>query len=83
MAGVSYLLREERLNYLFAVKSSGWAAAKVAYDIEPDDQTPFLRPLRDPSKFEIQTAEVQWSKWLAMEDWMVGERSPWQALGQS
>jgi hypothetical protein len=76
-SGVACILKEERMNYLFAAKSNGWASTKTAYDILPDEQTPFLRPLRNPSENEIQTAEIQWSEWLAMQDWMVGERSPW------
>ncbi|CAG8220456.1 unnamed protein product [Penicillium salamii] len=76
-AGLSCILKEERANYLFTAKSSGWASTKIAYDILPDEQTPFLRPLRNPSEDEIQTAEVQWSEWLAMEDWMIGARTPW------
>ena len=76
-AGVTYILKEERVNYLFTAKSSGWASTKAAYDIQPDEQSPFLRPLRNPSELEIQSAEMQWSEWLTMEDWMVGERSPW------
>lgn len=76
-AGVGVIYKQERANYLFTAKSSGWAATKAAYDISPDEQTPFLRPLRDPSEDEIRVAEARWSEWLAMEDWMVGARSPW------
>lgn len=76
-AGVGCIYKQERVNYLFTAKSSGWASTKAAYDMLPDEQTPFLRPLREPSEEEIQTAETRWSEWLAMEDWMVGPRSPW------
>ncbi|KAJ5455217.1 hypothetical protein N7475_010338 [Penicillium sp. IBT 31633x] len=76
-AGVGCIYKQERSNYLFTAKSSGWASTKTAYDISPDEQTPFLRPLRDPSEDEIRVAEGRWSEWLAMEDWMVGARSPW------
>ncbi|KAJ5114866.1 hypothetical protein NUU61_000625 [Penicillium alfredii] len=76
-AGVGCIYKQERANYLFAAKSGGWASTKTAYDILPDEQTPFLRPLRDPSEDEIRMAEARWSEWLAMEDWMVGARSPW------
>lgn len=76
-AGVGCIYKQERVNYLFTAKSSGWADTKTAYDIQPDEQTPFLRPLRDPSEEEIRAAEARWSEWLAMEDWMVGARSPW------
>ncbi|KAJ5153034.1 uncharacterized protein N7482_009512 [Penicillium canariense] len=76
-AGVGCIHKQERANYLFTAKSSGWAKTKAAYDLLPDEQAPFLRPLRDPSEEEIRTAEARWSEWLAMEDWMVGARSPW------
>ncbi|GLI75446.1 hypothetical protein PoHVEF18_003700 [Penicillium ochrochloron] len=76
-AGVGVLYKQERANYLFTAKSSGWAQTKAAYDILPDEQAPFLRPLRDPEEEEIRAAEARWSEWLAMEDWMVGARSPW------
>ncbi|OQE29576.1 hypothetical protein PENSTE_c002G04375 [Penicillium steckii] len=76
-AGVGCIYKQERTNYLFTAKSSGWAQTKASYDILPDEQTPFLRPLRDPSEDELQAADARWSEWLAMEDWMVGARSPW------
>jgi len=76
-AGVGCIYKQERSNYLFTAKSSGWGATKSAYDILPDEQVPFLRPLREPSEDEIRAAEARWSEWLAMEDWMVGARSPW------
>ncbi|CEJ56972.1 hypothetical protein PMG11_05682 [Penicillium brasilianum] len=77
LAGVGVLYKQERANYLFTAKSSGWAQTKAAYDILPDEQAPFLRPLRDPEEEEIRAAEARWSEWLAMEDWMIGARSPW------
>lgn len=76
-AGVGCIYKQERANYLFTAKSSGWGATKTAYDILPDEQAPFLRPLREPTEEEIRAAEARWSEWLAMEDWMVGSRSPW------
>lgn len=77
VAGVDFLWKQERMNYLFTAKSSGWASTKTTYDILPDEQTPALRPLREPSEDELRSAEARWSEWLAMEDWMVGPRSPW------
>ncbi|PYH88333.1 hypothetical protein BO71DRAFT_403952 [Aspergillus ellipticus CBS 707.79] len=77
MAGVGRMVQEERQNYLFTAKSGGWAATKAAYDMLPDEQAPFLRPLRAPAEDELRRAEARWSEWLAMEDWMVGPRSPW------
>ncbi|RHZ65361.1 uncharacterized protein CDV56_109420 [Aspergillus thermomutatus] len=76
-AGVGCLCKQERLNYLFAAKSGGWASTKTAYDILPDEQTPFLRPLREPTEEELRVADSRWSEWLAMEDWMLGPRRPW------
>ncbi|KAL4906317.1 hypothetical protein BDW74DRAFT_151715 [Aspergillus multicolor] len=75
--GVGGIAKQERLNYLFTAKSAGYAATKAAYDILPDEHAPFLRPIRDASEEEITTAEKYWSEWMAMEDWMVGPRSPW------
>ncbi|KAL2835636.1 hypothetical protein BJY01DRAFT_68981 [Aspergillus pseudoustus] len=78
-AGVGSIRRQERINYLFTAKSNGWASTKVAYDILPDEHTPFLRPLHDATEQELSMAETHWSEWLAMEDWMVGSRSPWES----
>ncbi|KAL2815001.1 hypothetical protein BJX63DRAFT_187471 [Aspergillus granulosus] len=77
-AGVGCIRRQERINYLFTAKSNGWAATKAAYDVLPDEHTPFLRPLHDATEQELSMAETHWSEWLAMEDWMVGPRSPWE-----
>ena len=77
VAGVGCLCKEERLNYLFTAKSSGWTGTKQAYDIQPDELVPVLRPLREATEEELRAAEARWSEWLAMEDWMVGPRSPW------
>ncbi|KAE8145684.1 hypothetical protein BDV25DRAFT_170297 [Aspergillus avenaceus] len=76
-SGVGCICKQERINYLFTAKSEGWSSTKAAYDILPDEQTPFLRPLREPTEEELRIAESRWSEWLAMEDWMVGPRSPW------
>ncbi|KAL3457872.1 hypothetical protein BJX64DRAFT_239587 [Aspergillus heterothallicus] len=77
-AGVGPIRRQERINYLFTAKSNGWASTKSAYDVLPDEHTPFLRPLHDATEQELSMAETHWSEWLAMEDWMVGPRSPWE-----
>ena len=37
---------------------------------------PFMRPLQGSTGAEIEAAEKSWSEWLAMEDWMLGERCP-------
>lgn len=49
---------------------------KQAYDMSPEETVPFLRPLENVSEKEIQAAESTWSEWLAMQDWMLGPRSP-------
>lgn len=76
--GVGTILSQERINYLFAAKSGGWLTTKAQYDILPYETIPFLRPLRDPQEEELRAAEARWSEWLAMEDWMVGPRSPFE-----
>ncbi|KAL4978257.1 hypothetical protein BDW66DRAFT_130635 [Aspergillus desertorum] len=75
--GVDSIAKQERVNYLFTAKSAGFAATKAAYDVLPDEHTPFLRPIHNATEEEISTAEKYWSEWMAMEDWMVGPRSPW------
>ncbi|CAG7970923.1 unnamed protein product [Penicillium salamii] len=74
--GVGFLHAQERQNYLFAAKSGGWASVKHDYDIQPLQTIPFLRSIETPTDTEIETAEHSWSEWLAMEDWMIGPRSP-------
>jgi hypothetical protein len=76
--GIGHLQSQERVNYLFAAKSGGWLSTKTQYDILPDETVPFMRPLREPQEEELRAAEARWSDWLAMEDWMVGPRSPWE-----
>ncbi|CAI7667820.1 unnamed protein product [Penicillium palitans] len=75
-SGVGPMHEQERLNYLFAAKSGGWASVKKDYDIPPLETIPFLRPLQGTLDAEIEAAERSWSEWLAMEDWMVGPRAP-------
>ncbi|KAG8527855.1 uncharacterized protein KY384_006771 [Bacidia gigantensis] len=75
-SGVGPLHEQERRNYLFAAKSGGWASVKRDYDLLPLETVPFMRPLSSPVEQEVQAAEKAWSEWLALEDWMVGERAP-------
>ncbi|KAJ5543965.1 hypothetical protein N7494_005244 [Penicillium frequentans] len=75
-SGVGPLHKQERLNYLFAAKSGGWASVKKDYDMSPLETIPFLCPLQEPLQAEIEATERSWSQWLAMEDWMVGPRAP-------
>ncbi|KAE8378590.1 hypothetical protein BDV26DRAFT_280990 [Aspergillus bertholletiae] len=70
-AGVGCICKQERVNYLFTAKSGGWTSTKAAYDMLPDEQTPFLRPLREATEEELRIAESRWradaptSPWLA------------------
>ncbi|SMR63970.1 unnamed protein product [Zymoseptoria tritici ST99CH_3D1] len=76
----------ERRNYLFAAKSGGWRSCKRAYDIGSgggvgggaggDETVPFMKALKDVPAEEVRAAEADWSRWLGMEDWMVGEDGP-------
>lgn len=74
--GIGHLHEAERRNFLFAAKSAGWLKVKAQYDMSDDQSIPFLRPLQDVTELEIVKAEENWSEWLAMQDWMVGPRSP-------
>lgn len=74
--GIGELQEVERRNFLFTAKSVGWAKVKYQYDMPPDELIPFIRPLQNVKIEEIESAEKNWSKWLAMEDWMVGPRDP-------
>ena len=35
-----------------------------------------MRPLQGAISQELEAAERSWSEWLAMEDWMLGNRCP-------
>ncbi|KAI1767489.1 hypothetical protein GGR53DRAFT_518409 [Hypoxylon sp. FL1150] len=76
VAGIGHLHEVERRNFLFAAKSAGWLKVKSQYDMSDDQSIPFLRPLQNVTEKEIVVAEETWSEWLAMQDWMVGPRSP-------
>lgn len=82
-AGIGPLHSQERVNYLFAAKSGGWLKTKTHYDVGPYETVPFLRPLRDPQEEELRAADARWSQWLAMEDWMVGPRSPFEEMTEA
>ena len=67
----------ERRNYLFAAKHGGWRTCKKQYDDGSglgggDETVPFMKPLDGASEEELKAAEKAWSRWLAMEDWMLG-----------
>lgn len=75
-AGIGHLHEAERRNFLFAAKSAGWLKVKSQYDMPDDQSIPYIRPLQNVTEKEIVSAEANWSEWLAMQDWMVGPRSP-------
>lgn len=73
LEGIGPLHEQERRNYLFAAKMfGGWGQVKRVYDSVSDEAVPFLQPLKNVEDEEIDGAEQAWSKWLAMEDWMLG-----------
>lgn len=76
VVGVGSLHEVERRNYMFASKSASWLKVKQAYDMSPEETVPFLSALKDTTEREIEAAESKWSEWLAMQDWMLGPRSP-------
>ena len=74
--GVGEMHEVERRNFLFAAKSETWLKVKANYDMPDGQLVPFLSPLQRVLEKEIQGAEHEWSKWLAMQDWMLGPRAP-------
>ena len=74
--GIGQLHEIERRNYLFASKSGSWLEVKASYEPSPNETIPYMMPIRNPVENEIRAAEEKWSEWLAMQDWMVGPRSP-------
>lgn len=75
VAGIGPLHETERRNYLFAAKSENWLKVKASYDMGEEQTVPFLRPLQNVTEAEIVAAELSWSEWLAMGDWMLGPRA--------
>ncbi|KAK7443951.1 hypothetical protein Landi51_08910 [Colletotrichum acutatum] len=82
VGGIGPMHEAERRNYMFAAKSDTWLKVKSHYDMDGEQQVPFLRPLSNVTEKEIQSAETQWSEWLAMQDWMLGPRAPDQDQDQ-
>jgi hypothetical protein len=74
-SGIGTMHGNERKNYLKAAKRS-WLEVKLAYDIGSEETVPFLVPLRGATEKEITDAGLDWSEWLAMQDWMLGPRRP-------
>ena len=53
----------------------------MAYDGPEGEVVPYLMPLGEIAgegvrEEEIEEAEGIWSRWLLMEDWMLGSRAP-------
>jgi len=74
--GVGNLRKQERRNYLLTAKSTTWDMVKSAYDVGSEEKVPYLVPLREATEQDIMDAELYWSEWLAMGDWMLGPRRP-------
>jgi len=74
--GIGPQREQERRNYLLAAKSGTWTSVKQDYDMLPLETVPFLRPLYQPTEGELEAAEQSWGEWMAVEDWMLGSRTP-------
>jgi hypothetical protein len=74
--GVGPVQTIERRNYMFAAKSVGWGMVKLHYENTTDEMVPYMTPLQRVKLNEIEIGEKAWSDWLAMEDWMIGPRTP-------
>lgn len=73
--GIGPIQEHKRRNYMFAAKSVGWAQVRCMYDISPHESVPFMNSLQSVHIDEIESAETKWSRWLAMEDWMIGPKN--------
>lgn len=82
LGGIGPLHEAERRNFLFAAKSDNWSTVKASYDMGDLETVPFLRPLVNVNEKEIENAEINWSEWLAMQDWMLGPRAPPEVLAR-
>ena len=69
--GIAPLHEAERRNFMFAAKSANWLEVKKTYDGDEDEVLPFMKPLKNVTETEIVAAELEWSDWLAMQDWYV------------
>ncbi len=53
---------------------------KYSYDQVNEEAIPFVLPLRNGEGHDIDAdidmANSTWSRWLMMEDWMLGRREP-------
>lgn len=76
--GVGVMHEMERRNYLFASKSKEWLDVKKYYDDSPaaEQSTPYMIPIPKIEEIELTAADEAWSSWMAMQDWVIGPRTP-------
>ncbi|KAI9646514.1 hypothetical protein NHQ30_004507 [Ciborinia camelliae] len=76
--GIGTIHEMERRNYLFASKSKEWLDVKKYYDESPtaEQSTPYMIPLPNIEEVELRSTDDAWSNWMAMQDWVIGPRTP-------
>ncbi|KAF7955048.1 uncharacterized protein EAE97_000307 [Botrytis byssoidea] len=76
--GIGTIHELERRNYLFASKSKEWLDVKKYYDdsLAAEQSTPYMIPLPRIEEAELSSADEAWSGWMAMQDWVIGPRTP-------
>ncbi|KAF7864525.1 hypothetical protein EAF04_006657 [Stromatinia cepivora] len=76
--GIGTIHEMERRNYLFASKSKEWLDVKKYYDdsAAAEQSTPYMIPLPQIKEVELSHADEAWSNWMAMQDWVIGPRTP-------
>ncbi|KAK6611066.1 hypothetical protein H4I96_02664 [Botrytis cinerea] len=76
--GIGTIHELERRNYLFASKSKEWLDVKKYYDdsLAAEQSTPYMIPLPKIEEAELSSADEAWSGWMAMQDWVIGPRTP-------
>ncbi|QSZ35493.1 hypothetical protein DSL72_008363 [Monilinia vaccinii-corymbosi] len=82
--GIGTIHEMERRNYLFASKSKEWLDVKKYYDDSPaaEQSTPYMIPPPAVQEVELHHADEAWSNWMAMQDWVIGPRTPEGLLPQ-
>lgn len=68
--GVKVLHEIEKMNYVFATKSENWLQVRRCYDVVDEQTVPFLCPPQRITKEDLARAELHWSAWLAVQDWI-------------
>lgn len=84
LQGIGTIHEMERRNYLFASKSKEWLDVKKYYDESPtvEQSTPYMIPPPVVQEMELHSADQAWSSWMAMQDWVIGPRTPESLLPQ-